>query len=138
MQMLVQEARPTRLLYLRLNPGDDLLQSLRQAVAEAGIRNGAVLAGIGSLVSYHFHVVSTTDLSPDNAFVEGEGAYDILNVNGFIFDGRVHAHITFSNTEVAMGGHLEEGCRVLTFAILTIADTPEAELSGWDRVGQHP
>jgi len=132
--VLVQEAQPTRFLYLRLNPGDDLLRSLEQAVADSGIRNGAILAGIGSLTSYHFHVVSSTELPPDNAFERGEGAFDVLNVNGFIFDGRVHAHITFSNTEVAMGGHLEEGCRVLTFAILTIADTPEVDLAGWDRV----
>jgi uncharacterized protein len=135
--MLVHEARPDRLLYVRLNPGDDVLHSLQAAVADNGIRNGAILAGIGSLVSYHFHVVSTVELPPENAFVQGEGAYDILNVNGFIFDGRVHAHITFSDTEIAMGGHLEAGCRVLTFAILTIADTSTtaADLSTWDRVG---
>jgi len=135
--MFVHEARSDRLLYLRFDPGDDVLLSLRAAVAEHGIRNGAILSGIGSLTTYHFHVVSSVDLPPENAFVQGEGAYDILNVNGFIFDGRVHAHITFSDTEVAMGGHLEEGCRVLTFAILVIADTSttEGDLSGWDRVG---
>ncbi len=134
--MLVHEAQPARCLFLRFNPGDDVLLSLRQAVADNGIRNGAIVAGIGSLTSYHFHVVSSTDLPPENAFLQGEGAYDILNVNGFIFDGRVHAHITFSDTEIAMGGHLEEGCRVLTFAILTIVDTSTtpADLSAWDRV----
>ncbi len=132
--MLVKEAQATRLLQLRLDPGEDLLHSLQQAVAEAGISNGVILGGIGSLTSYHFHVVSSTALPPENAFVAGEGAYDILNVNGFIFGGRVHAHLTFSNTEVAMGGHLEEGCRVLTFAMVTIADTSATDLAGWDTV----
>lgn len=28
-----------------------------------------------------------------------------------ILDGRVHANITVSNTEAAIGGHLEEGYR---------------------------
>ena len=132
--MLVHEAQPGRILFLRFNPGDDVLLALRQAVADNGIRNGAILAGIGSLTSYHFHVVSSTDLPPENAFVQGEGAYDILNVNGYVFDGRVHAHITFSDTEIAMGGHLEEGCHVLTFAIITIAEVSATGLGEWDTV----
>jgi uncharacterized protein len=132
--MLVHAAQPGRILFLRFNPGDDVLLALRQAVADNGIRNGAILAGIGSLTSYHFHVVSSTDLPPENAFVQGEGAYDILNVNGYVFDGRVHAHITFSDTEIAMGGHLEEGCRVLTFAIITIAEVTATGLGEWDTV----
>ncbi|MDQ4100326.1 MAG: DNA-binding protein [Chloroflexota bacterium] len=132
--MLVHEAQPGRILLLRFNPGDDVLLALRQAVADNGIRNGAILAGIGSLTSYHFHVVSSTDLPPENAFVQGEGAYDILNINGYVFDGRVHAHITFSDTEIAMGGHLEEGCRVLTFAIITIAEVSATGLGEWDTV----
>ncbi|MDP8908653.1 MAG: DNA-binding protein [Chloroflexota bacterium] len=132
--MLVHEAPPERCLLLRLNPGDDVLLALRQAVADNGIRNGVIVTGIGSLTSYHFHVVSSTDLPPENAFVQGEGAYDILNVNGYVFDGRVHAHITFSDTEIAMGGHLEEGCRVLTFAIITIAEVSATGLGEWDTV----
>ena len=45
-------------------------------------------------------------------------------------------HLTVSDTEKAMGGHLEEGCRVLTFAVVTLAEADEAtDLTGWDRVG---
>ena len=32
-----------------------------------------------------------------------------------------------------MGGHLEEGTRVLTFCMVALADTPAANLSDWDR-----
>jgi len=127
---------PTRIVMVRLDPGQDVLLGLRQAVEETGITHGAILAGVGSLSAYHFHVVSTPVLPPENAFVRGQGAYDILTVTGAILDGRVHAHITFSNTEIAMGGHLEEGCTVLTFAIVTIVDTstPTLEMAGWDHV----
>jgi hypothetical protein len=34
-----------------------------------------------------------------------------------------------------MGGHLEEGCRILTFGVVTLAETPGVSLAGWDRVG---
>jgi predicted DNA-binding protein with PD1-like motif len=134
--MIVQDMLPTRFVYVRLDPGQDLLLGLRQAVEESGITHGAILAGVGSLSTYHFHVVSTPVMPPENAFVRGEGPYDILTVTGAILDGRVHAHVTFSDTEIAMGGHLEEGCTVLTFAIIAIVDTstPSLEMSHWDHV----
>ena len=133
--MLFQNAGVARLLVARLNPGDDLLRSLTDLIRLNDIRSGVILNGIGSLSRYRVHVVKTTQLPPGDVFFEGEGPFDILNVTGFILDGRVHAHLTFSNTERAMGGHLEEGCRVLTFAVITLAETPEASLGTWDRVG---
>jgi predicted DNA-binding protein with PD1-like motif len=132
---MVSDGRPDRLVLARLNPGDDLLLSLRDAVREQKIQSGVILNGIGSLSRYRVHVVKTTNLPPGDTFLEGEGPFDILNVTGFILDGRVHAHVTFSNTEKAMGGHLEEGCRILTFAVVTLADVADVSLAGWDRVG---
>jgi predicted DNA-binding protein with PD1-like motif len=125
----------SRFVALRLNPGEDVLLSLRATVAEQGIRNAAILSGVGSLDRYHFHVVKTTNMPPGNTFVRGEGPFDILTVTGLVVNGQVHAHITFSNTELAMGGHLEEGCRVLTFAVVMMAEAVDVNLTGWDRSG---
>ena len=134
--MLLQTTNLRRIVLARLNPGDDLLLALRQAVAAAGIRHGLVLSGIGSLSRYHVHVVKTMNLPPGDVFFEQDGPFDILVLTGYILDGRVHAHLTVSDTEKAIGGHLEEGCRVLTFAVVTLAETDEAaDLTGWDRVG---
>ena len=133
--MRSQDFAASRFVAVRLNPGEDVLLSLRAAVEEQGIRNAAILSGVGSLDRYHFHVVKTTNMPPGNTFVEGEGPFDILAVTGLVVDGKVHAHITFSNTELAMGGHLEEGCRVLTFAVVVMAEALDVELAGWDRSG---
>ncbi|MGB3307775.1 MAG: PPC domain-containing DNA-binding protein [Thermomicrobiales bacterium] len=133
--MIVQQTTPGRTFWVRLNPHDDLLLGLRAAVKEAGITNGVILGGVGSLTAYHFHVVSSVELPPENAFERGSGPFDILNVNGAILGGRVHAHITFSNTDTTLGGHLEEGTTVLTFAIIMIQETPDVDLALWDRVG---
>ena len=133
--MILQEVKVSRVVLVRLNPGDDLLDSIAAAAQKAGIRNGLVLSGIGSLSAYSVHVVRSTALPPGDVFSDGEGPFDILHVTGVILEGRPHVHVTFSNTEKAMGGHLERGCKILTFAVITLADTPEADLSEWDRVG---
>jgi predicted DNA-binding protein with PD1-like motif len=122
-------------LAIRLDPGEDVLLSIRDAVREHGIRNAILISGVGSLDRYHVHVVETTNMPPGNTFVRGEGPFDILTVTSAVNDGQVHAHIAFSNAEQAMGGHLEEGCRVLTFAIVVLAETPEADFSYWDVPG---
>ena len=133
--MRTQSFDSSRFVALRLDPGEDVLLSLRAAVEEQGIRNAAILSGVGSLDRYHFHVVRTTNMPPGNTFVRGEGPFDILTVTGLVVDGAVHAHITFSNTELAMGGHLEEGCRVLTFAVIVMAEALDVDLTSWDRSG---
>ena len=57
----------------------------------------------------------------------------MLNVNGYVIDGRVHAHITFSDDEKALGGHLEPGTKVFTFAIITLGVLEEdADLRMFD------
>ena len=133
--MIVHGAAIRRLVVVRLNPGEDVLLSLRAAVQDSGITHGLILSGVGSLDRYHVHVVKTTNMPPGDVFFDGEGPLDILTLTGAILDGRVHAHITFSNTEKALGGHLEEGCRVLTFSVITLAETDGVDLTDWDRVG---
>jgi predicted DNA-binding protein with PD1-like motif len=133
--MRTQSFGASRIVVLRLDPEEDVLLSLRAAVVAQGIRNAVILSGVGSLDRYHFHVVQSTNLPPGNTFVRGDGPFDILTVTGLVVDRTVHAHITFSNTERAMGGHLEEGCRVLTFAVVVIAEALDVDLSGWDTPG---
>jgi predicted DNA-binding protein with PD1-like motif len=132
--VLIQPFDSSRCIALRLNPGDDVLLSLRAAVRGAGVRNAVFVSGIGSLSRYHVHVVKTTNDPPGDTFMRGEGPFDILAVTGMVLDGKVHAHITFSNTEIAMGGHLEEGCRVLTFSMIVLVEAADADFGGWDRL----
>ncbi len=134
--MLIQSAECRRLVLVRLNPGDDVLQSIRAAVQEQNIRSGVILNGVGSLNRYHVHVVEIPTLPTRDIFLRGEGPFDILSLSGLIIDGRVHAHITFANAVKAMGGHMEEGCRILTFGAVVLAETPDAVLTDWDRVGR--
>jgi predicted DNA-binding protein with PD1-like motif len=109
-----------RIVVVRLKHNTDLLDGLTKAVQEEGIKNAVILAGIGSLTSYHVHAVDNTAFPTKNVFFKAEGPQDLLNVNGYVIDGRVHAHITFSDDEKALGGHLEPGTKVFTFAIIAV------------------
>jgi predicted DNA-binding protein with PD1-like motif len=113
-------SRFSRVVVARVRSGADLLEGLKTAIAQERIKNAVILSGAGSLTSYRVHVVSNTVFPPTNAFFQGAGPYDLLTTTGYILDGRVHAHIAFSNTEKALGGHLESGTRVFTFAIITL------------------
>jgi predicted DNA-binding protein with PD1-like motif len=110
-----------RVLVLRFKNQTDLLAGLEHIVKEHNIRNAVILAAAGSVRSYHFHTVSNETFPSKNVYVKNPaGPADITNMNGYIIDGRIHAHITMSNPDKAFGGHLESGTNVFTFAIVTI------------------
>jgi len=110
-----------RTVVLRLKNRTDLLAGIEREVKEQGIHNGVILAGIGSVNGYHFHMVSNTTFPSKNIYVrDSEAPADIVSINGYVIDGKVHAHIMFADAEKAFGGHLEPGTSVFTFAIVTI------------------
>lgn len=121
--------------FVRLNPGEDILLAVKKAVSEHEISNAVILSGVGSINRYHFHVVDTGTNPPREAYPKGDEPCDIVNIDGIVIAGRVHAHITLSDSKVAFGGHLEEGCRVLTFAVVIMAEIPDADFTGWDSIG---
>lgn len=133
--MHVQSTNPGKMHFLRLDPGEDVLQALEDAAREKSLKSAVIVSGVGSVDRYHVHVVDKPQLPPGNIYFKAEGALDILSVTGLILDGQVHAHITFSDPSRAIGGHLEEGCRVLTFAVIALIEVPSADFSEWDHVG---
>jgi predicted DNA-binding protein with PD1-like motif len=50
---------------------------------------------------------------------------DLVSVQGYILNGRVHAHIALSDENSVVGGHLEKGTKALTFFIITIGVLPD-------------
>jgi predicted DNA-binding protein with PD1-like motif len=109
-----------RVLVIRLKKGEELLEGLRKAVAQEKVNNGVFLGAFGSLTSYHVHVVDNTTFPPKNVYMKGQGPYDILSITGAVIGGKLHPHLTFADSKEAMGGHLEEGSRVFTFAVITL------------------
>ena len=110
-----------RVLVLRFKYQADLLAGLERMVKEQKIRNGVILAGAGSLRGYHYHSVSNRTFPSKNIYVKDPTApSDIASMNGYIIDGRIHAHLTMTDEDKAFGGHLEAGTTVFTFAVVTV------------------
>jgi len=90
-------------------------------VKEHEIRNAVILAGAGSVTGYHVHGVSNSSFPSKNIYVKDlKAPADIVSMNGYVIDGRLHAHLTLTNPDNAFGGHLESGTTVFTFAIVTV------------------
>lgn len=117
---------------IKAETGEDLLRALEKGVQRLGIRHGAIVNGVGSTRGYHLHVVKTTEIPPGNVYFRDSGAFDLLTVAGYVMNGRVHAHVTLSTDEKVVGGHLEEGTEVLTFAVITIAELENIDAGDLD------
>lgn len=110
-----------RVVVLRFKYEADLLAGIERVVKEQKITNGVILSGVGSVRNYHVHSVSNRTFPSKNVYVKDpESPADIVSMNGYIIDGKVHCHMTMTNSEKAFGGHLEPNTNVFTFAILTI------------------
>jgi uncharacterized protein len=110
-----------RVVVLRFKYQSDLLAGIEKAVKEQKIKHAVFLSGIGSLRNYHIHSVSNRDFPSKNKFVQDPSApADIVSINGYVIDGRVHAHMTLTNEDKAFGGHIEPNNTVFTFAIVTL------------------
>jgi uncharacterized protein len=107
-----------RVTILRFKYKADLLAGLEKMVKEEKIRNAVILSAAGSVT---VHQVSNRDFPSKNTFVKNPTApADLIGMNGYVIDGKLHAHITLANPDKAFGGHLEPGTTVFTFAIVTL------------------
>src|SRR5688572_23490180 len=88
-----------RMVMIRLRNGTDVLEGLNQGVAEQKIRNAVIVGGFGSLIRYHVHVVSTQELPTKDVFAKVDRPQDVLNVGGYVIDGRLHPHITVADLD---------------------------------------
>ena len=110
-----------RVVVLRFKNGADILAGLEKMVKQEGIRNAVILSALGSVTGYHIHQVTNRTFPSKDTFVKNPTApADIIGMNGYVIDGRIHAHITLASPEKAFGGHLEPGTSVFTFAVVTL------------------
>src|SRR6202167_3845540 len=122
-----------RIVVLRFKYQTDLLAGLEKMVKQEKIRNGVILSAAGSVRGYQFHTVSNRTLPSQDTFVKNptEPA-DLVSMNGYVIDGKLHPHMTLATPDRVIAGHLEPGTEVFTFAIVTIGVMNDADLSKVD------
>lgn len=110
-----------RVVIFRFKNDVDLLAGMDKMIRQEKIKNAVILSGAGSLKGYQVHQVSNRDFPSKNTFVKDPTApCDLIAMNGYVINGKLHAHMTLANPDKAFGGHLEPGSTVFTFAIVTL------------------
>jgi predicted DNA-binding protein with PD1-like motif len=123
---------------LNLDRDEGLLESIDAAIKQYDIQDGAVLTAAGSTRECTYHYVKSTAARAEDVYVTARGAAEILSATGIIAAGEPHIHITLSTAERdAFGGHLENGCKILYVAEVTLAKfsgPPLARRPNQDRI----
>lgn len=101
---------------------DDLLfESLAEVARQADMHTGVVMTGIGSLQNAHIHTVVSNAYPPQEAYFDLDGPLEIVQFGGIIANYQPHIHISLWDRQKRyFGGHLHEGCRILTLSEISI------------------
>src|SRR5262249_52115322 len=85
------------------------------------IGRGVMRSGFGTLTALSVGGVIGPE-SPPRRFYDRRAprGVEIIGMSGVIADYHVHCHLTLCDRRGAFGGHLEEGCRVLSLAEIAI------------------
>lgn len=124
------ESQAQGVVIVSLGHDDLLLENLRQVAREADIHTGVIMTGLGSLTRGRIHWVTTNDMPPQDKFIELMGPLEVVGFSGIIANYEPHVHISLMTADCKFyGGHLEEGCAVLTLSEISILRTPDIRLT---------
>ena len=109
-------------IIIELGRGEMVIESIEQALSNAGIKDAIVVSAVGSLQKLKYH--RPVDLGPSavDEFLCIESPMEVGSLTGSIIDGVGHYHIVTSDTENLYCGHLEPGTEVLYLLEITLAE----------------
>lgn len=117
-------------LFLRLSPGEDLIEGIKGACAEAGVEYGTITSCIGSLkkTSYTFvkaNPENVTGIAYRDTIVSIE-PNEVISGQGTVgkFDGKADVHLHALMCDVngqLLAGHMMPGCLVCATMEISIA-----------------
>ena len=101
----------------RLNPQQDLLDSIEEFVKQNNIEAGCVLSSVGSLTH------ATLRLANRSYYNDYEGHFEIVSMTGTVSIHGSHIHVAISDGDgVTIGGHLVSGCKIYTTAEIVLLE----------------
>jgi hypothetical protein len=124
------ESKETGVVVVQMEPGDMLLECLRDFLREADIHTGVLMTGIGSLSKAHIHTILTNVNPVEELYLHIDGPLEVTNFMGLIANYEPHVHITMCTPQMKFyGGHLEDGCQILTLSEITLLRVPDLRLA---------
>jgi predicted DNA-binding protein with PD1-like motif len=122
----------SEMILVRFDPGERLLEGLREVIRAEGIRLGLVVSGIGTLSDCRLHQAVAgyppNLMTRHQEYLELKGSYEIASIQGIIADGEPHLHITVCEGSRTIAGHLEDGCVVMGVAEVAMLRSEGAAL----------
>ena len=103
---------------LRLLPGADLKEAIKQYVKEKHIEAGWIISCVGSLTKYNIRFANLPQGTSAN------GYFEIISLTGTVSKNGLHIHICVADENgKTVGGHLLPGCIIYTTAEVIIAES---------------
>jgi len=110
------ESTKSRLLALRLRPGQDLRKELMRVVEQEKLEAAAIVTCVGSLTKVTLRYAN----QPEGTVIEGHHL-EIVSLVGTLGRAGSHLHLSVSDeTGKTVGGHLLEGSAVYTTAEIVL------------------
>lgn len=114
-------ARAGEIVVVRLTYGELLLESVQEICRQRKIRDGVILTGFGSLTDFAVSGAVGASFPPRKFYQRTRPrGVEILAMAGVIANYHVHCHLVLTDKDQAFGGHLEQGCRVLSLAEIVL------------------
>ncbi|MBN1524050.1 MAG: DNA-binding protein [Spirochaetales bacterium] len=121
---IIKGKTESTLIFIRFDPKEDLMDGLKKIIEQEHIAAGVVLSGIGCFAKCRIHQVDVSEtpdlLNRKQAYRELSGGWEIGSIQGIIADGEPHLHVTLSEGDKTVSGHLEPGSIVFTLIELSI------------------
>ncbi|MDQ0257334.1 putative DNA-binding protein with PD1-like motif [Evansella vedderi] len=119
-----------RPIVINLSKGDLLLESIRDRLAEEGIKNAVLFGAVGSMQKLVYHLPTSMGPTSEDVFltIQGNGPIELGSLSGNVIDGEPHLHIVAQDKEGNYVGHLEEGTEVLFLAEIILAEMKDLNI----------
>jgi len=111
-----------RTIILELQRGEKLLESVREYMAQRGIKNAVLSSAVGSLLRLVVHKPTSMDAAAVDEFETIEDAMEVCSLIGSVIGGEPHFHIVASGVKGLYSGHVEPDTEVLYLLELTFTE----------------
>ena len=107
---------------LELERGEKLIETIRDKLAELGIKNALVASAVGSLQKLCYHRPTDFGAAANDELLTIEEPLEIGSLMGTIINGEPHFHFMAAGPDGIYGGHLELGTEVLYLFEVTLVE----------------
>ena len=119
-----------RVIVMHLKKGDLLLESIKDGLAELGVKNAILTSGIGSIRTLSYHGIKSCSDYPDDYYEVVEAPVELGCMQGIVLDGNPHIHVVCSTPDGRhLIGHLEPGTEIQFLAEISFIEVPDMLLT---------